>query len=62
MFKARVSGNFTPFSINQDAESPLAMDVTLMADETIADSRRNIYESIVRPDRVSLIAVYGTAA
>ena len=46
MFKARVSGNFTPFSINQDAESPLSMDVTLMADETIADSRRNIYESV----------------
>ena len=44
MFKARVSGNFTPFSINQDAESPLAMDVTLMADESIADSSRNIYE------------------
>ena len=46
MFKARVSGNFTPFSINQDNESPLAMDVTLMADESIADTRRNIYEQI----------------
>ena len=46
MFKARVSGNFTPFSINQDNESPLAMDVTLMADETIADTKRNVYEQI----------------
>ena len=46
MFKARVSGNFTPFSINQDAESPLAIDVTLMADESIADSTKNIYEQI----------------
>ena len=46
MFKARVSGNFTPFAINQDNESPLAMDVTLMADETIADTKRNVYEQL----------------
>ncbi len=46
MFKARVSGNFTPFSINQDAESPLSIDVTLMADESIADTTRNIYEQV----------------
>ena len=46
MFKARISGDFTPFQIQQDGESPLPIDVTLMADETIADSRRNIYEQI----------------
>ena len=46
MFKARISGNFTPFQLQQDGESPLAVSVTLMADETIADSRRNIYEQI----------------
>ena len=46
MFKARISGDFTAFSITQDSESPLPITVTLMADETIADARRNIYEQI----------------
>ena len=46
MFKAKISGNFTPFQINQDNESPIAIDTTLMADDTIADTKRNIYEQI----------------
>ena len=46
MFKARISGDFTSFSITQDSESPLPITVTLMADETIADARRNIYEQL----------------
>lgn len=46
MFKAKISGNFSPFAIDQGKESPIAIDVTLVADESIADSRRNIYEQI----------------
>lgn len=46
MFKARISGDFTAFAITQDSESPLPITVTLMADETIADARRNIYEQL----------------
>lgn len=46
MFKAKISGNFTPFQINQGNASPIPIDVTLLADETIADTKRNIYEQI----------------
>lgn len=46
MFKAKVSGNFSPFAIDQGKESPIPIDVTLIADESIADTRRNIYEQI----------------
>lgn len=46
MFKARLAGNFTAFLLNQDSESPIPIDVTLIADETIADSKRNTYEQI----------------
>ena len=46
MFRARISGEFTAFQIQQDGESPLPITVTLMADESIADARRNIYEQI----------------
>ena len=46
MFKAKISGNFSAFALSQDNESPIPIDVTLMADETIADTRRNIYEQI----------------
>ena len=46
MFKARIAGNFTSFLINQDSESPIPIDVTLIADESIADGRRNVYEQI----------------
>ena len=46
MFKAKISGNFSPFAIDQGKESPIPIDVTLVADESIPDTRRNIYEQI----------------
>jgi hypothetical protein len=51
MFKASVSGDFTTFLINQDSESPIPIDVSLVADETIADTHRNIYEMIDYADK-----------
>ena len=46
MFKAKISGNFSPFAIDQGKESTIPIDVTLVADESIPDTRRNIYEQI----------------
>jgi hypothetical protein len=52
MFKAQLSGNFAPFSVQRGNASPIAVDCTLLADETIIGSdatRRNIYEQIDYP-------------
>lgn len=49
MYKASIAGDFTPFSITQDNETPIAIDVILKADESIADTTRNIYEQVEYP-------------
>jgi hypothetical protein len=52
MFKAQLSGNFTPFNVQRGNASPIAVDCTLLADETIIGSdatRRNIYEQLDYP-------------
>jgi hypothetical protein len=52
MFKAQLSGNFTPFSVQRGNSSPIAVDCTLLADESIIGSdatRRNIYEQVDYP-------------
>ena len=43
-FKAKTSGNFTSFLLNQDNESPLAIDIVAIGDDT-KDTGRNLYES-----------------
>ena len=42
-FKAKVSGNFTAFLINQDNENPIAVDIVGLADDS-KPTDRNIYE------------------
>ena len=42
-FKAKLSGNFTAFLLNQDNENPIAVDIIGLADET-KNTDRNIYE------------------
>lgn len=42
-FKAKLSGNFTAFLINQDNTSPIALDIVGLADDT-KDTQHNIYE------------------
>ncbi len=42
-FKAKLSGNFTAFLINQDNENPIAVDIVGLADES-KGTERNIYE------------------
>ena len=44
-YKGKISGNFTSFLINQDNESPIAIDIVAMADDT-KDTNQNIYEQI----------------
>lgn len=43
-FKAKISGNFTSFILNQDNASPLALDIVALGDDT-KNTGRNIYES-----------------
>ena len=43
IFKAKVSGNFTAFLINQDNASPIPLDIVGLADDT-RDTQHNIYE------------------
>jgi hypothetical protein len=52
MFKAQLSGNFTAFQVQRGNASPIAIDCTLLADESIVGddaTRRNIYEQIDYP-------------
>ena len=42
-FKAKFSGNFTAFLINQDNENPIAVDLVGLADDS-KPTDRNIYE------------------
>ncbi|MBQ3454990.1 MAG: hypothetical protein IJG36_01015 [Synergistaceae bacterium] len=42
-FKAKVSGNFTSFILNQDNESPIAVDIVAIGDDS-KNTTRNIYE------------------
>ena len=43
LFKAKVSGNFTSFILNQDNESPIAVDIVAIGDDS-KNTSRNIYE------------------
>lgn len=43
IYKGKIAGNFTPLLINQDNESPIAIDVVGIADDT-KPTNRNLYE------------------
>ena len=47
-YKGKISGNFTTFLINQDNESPIAVDLIAIADES-KDTNHNIYEVFEAP-------------
>ena len=42
--KGKVSGNFTPILINQDNTSPIPVDIIAIADDSIEDLSKCIYE------------------
>ena len=44
LFKAKVSGNFTSFVLNQDNTNPIPIDIVAIGDET-KNTTRNIYET-----------------
>lgn len=46
VFKGKISGNITTFQINPDNESPIAIDIVGLADDS-KDTGHNIYEEIV---------------
>ena len=43
IYKGKVSGDFTSLLINQDNASPIPVDIVAIADDTITDSTKNIY-------------------
>ena len=43
LFKAQISGNFTPFIINPDSESPIPVDIVGLVDDT-RPTNKNISE------------------
>ncbi|MBR1436948.1 MAG: hypothetical protein IJ587_00290 [Synergistaceae bacterium] len=43
VYKGKVSGNFTSFLLNQDSESPIAVDIVGLPDESLPNDR-NIYQ------------------
>ncbi len=43
IFKGQISGNFAPFILNPDSESPIAVDIVGLVDDT-RPTGKNIYE------------------